>query len=89
MANGKTIKSSIQTTIIDILRDVAPEIELESDLDPDVNLREQVDLDSMDFLNFITGLAERFQIDILEKDYGILTTLNEIAKYIHDRQNAS
>jgi len=45
-------------------------------------LREQVDLDSMDWLNFLIGLHRRFQVDIPEADYGRLRTLDDLLGYL-------
>ena len=48
---------------------------------------DQVDLDSMDFFNFITSLSEHFKIDTPEKDYGKLVSFNDFVEYfsIHER----
>ena len=91
MKRTATVESENDTRdrIIAVLSDVAPEIESESDVDADGILREQVDLDSMDFLNFMTGLVEQFEIEIPEKDYARLSTLNEIVNYFHERRNPS
>jgi acyl carrier protein len=48
-------------------------------------LREQVDLDSMDWLNVIVGFHERFGVDIPEADYDKLTTLDAIVAYLAGR----
>ena len=56
------------------------------DIDDHELLRDQVDLDSMDWLNVIVGLHERFGVDILEADYAKLTTLNVIVNYLAQRQ---
>jgi acyl carrier protein len=47
-----------------------------------VNLRDQLDLDSMDALNFVIGLHEGFGVDIPESDYAKLTTLDGIVAYL-------
>ena len=51
-------------------------------VDPDTDLREAIDIDSMDFLNFITAVTHRLGIDIPEIDYPKLVTLNGAAAYI-------
>jgi acyl carrier protein len=51
-------------------------------LEPDDNVREALDIDSFDHLNFLVGLNERLGIDIPEKDYGRLNTVNEIFQYL-------
>ena len=53
---------------------------------PDHPLRQQIDLDSMDWLNLLVGLHERLSIDIPESDYGRLTTLDSIVGYLASRQ---
>ena len=80
--------AEIRQTVFEILTDVAPEVESEDDIDSAGNLREQVDLDSMDFLNMLTEVSERFGIDIPEKDYAILVSLNDFVEYIAARQRA-
>lgn len=71
----------VRTVILEVLATVAPEIESEK-IRTDQNLREQVDLDSMDFLSFMIGLHQRFNVDIPEADYEKLTTLDNIASYL-------
>lgn len=48
-------------------------------------LREQVDLDSMDWLNFLIGLHGRFKVDIPESDYARLRTLDDLIGYLGAR----
>jgi acyl carrier protein len=48
-------------------------------------LREQVDLDSMDWLNFLIGLHGRFKVDIPESDYARLRTLDDLIGYLRAR----
>jgi acyl carrier protein len=66
------------------LKRIAPELE-ESELRLDRPLREQVDLDSMDWLNFLVALHERFKVEIPEADYQRLGTLEEIVAYLGRR----
>lgn len=54
----------------------------------DKSLRAQVDLDSMDWLNVITALGERFELRIPERDYGRLLTLDDIVAYVSDMRAA-
>ena len=56
---------------VGMIRTIAPEVE-ESELRADVSLREQVDLDSMDWLNVIVGFHERFRVEIPEADHAKL-----------------
>ena len=71
----------IRSTVFQTLKTIAPELE-ESDLQPDRPLRDQVDLDSMDWLNFLVGLHQRLKVDIPEADYRKLTTLNALIAYL-------
>ena len=63
------------------LRHIAPEL-VEGELDPGRLLREQVDLDSMDWLNFLVALHERLKVDIPESDYARLGTLDQTVEYL-------
>ena len=68
-------------TILGVLRQIAPEADF-TELEPDVELREQLDIDSMDFLNFVIGIHEQTGIDIPEEDYDEMATLNGCARYL-------
>jgi acyl carrier protein len=54
----------------------------------DESLRAQVDLDSMDWLNVITALGDRFELRIPERDYGKLLTLDDIVAYLSEMRAA-
>lgn len=75
----------IRTIVLATLKGIAPEIE-ESDLRPDRPLRDQVDLDSMDWLNFLVGLHQRLQVEIPEADYRKLTTLDNLIAYLAQKR---
>ena len=64
-----------------MLTAIAPEVEA-GDIEDDVLLRDQVDLDSMDWLNFLVGIHKRLHIDIPERDYGSLRTLADVVNYV-------
>jgi acyl carrier protein len=72
--------ASLRQALLDTLRRIAPEV-APGDLDPAVPLRDQVDLDSMDWLNFLVGLNAKLGIDIPESDYAKLVTLNDLVAY--------
>jgi len=74
----------IRAGVISAIQAVAPEVDA-STLDSTRRLRDQVDLDSMDWLNVIVGLHERFGIEIPEADYARLATLDAIGTYLHGR----
>jgi len=63
------------------LNNIAPEVDIAS-VDPAADLREAIDIDSMDFLNFVIAVHHRLGIDIPEIDYPKLVTLNGAIAYI-------
>lgn len=70
-----------RSTTLAVLGTIAPEADL-TELEPDVEFREQLDIDSMDFLNFVIGLHDRTGIDIPEEDYPALETLAGCINYL-------
>ena len=70
--------------VFDTLRRIAPEVEAGT-LQHDVPLREQVDLDSMDWLGFLVGLHRQLGVDIPETDYAKLVTLDDLLEYLAAR----
>ena len=66
------------------LRKIAPELEA-GDVAPDKLLRDQVDLDSMDWLNFLVALHEKLGVDIPEADYAKLVTLDDLLSYLRSK----
>jgi acyl carrier protein len=71
----------IRQVIEEELGNIAPEADLTT-VDPKADLREALDVDSMDFLNFITAIHQRLGIDIPELDYPKLVTLNGAVTYL-------
>ncbi|MBK7135644.1 MAG: acyl carrier protein [Rhodocyclales bacterium] len=74
-------EEELRAVVIATLKTIAPEVE-EGDLRPDRPLRNQVDLDSMDWLNFLIGLHEKLKVDIPEADYAKLVTLGDVLDYL-------
>jgi acyl carrier protein len=74
----------IQALVLRVLGDIAPEAELDQ-LDPAVDLREQVDLDSMDILNLVIGIHEATGVEIPEADYPQMASLNGCVTYLRFR----
>ena len=74
-------KDEIRAQALAALGAVVPELEPET-LRPDRPLRDELDIDSMDFLNFTIGLHKAFGIDIPEQDYRKLDTLNACVEYV-------
>ena len=71
----------IRRVIIDELRNIAPETEPGA-IDPAADIREALDIDSMDFLNFVIALHERLRVDIPEVDYAKLRTIDGGVDYL-------
>ena len=71
----------IKTIILDIIREIVPDEDL-SDLKPDVRIRDQIEMDSMDFLDIIMELRKRYNITVPEDDYMKLSTLDSSVEYL-------
>lgn len=76
--------ADIRAVAIATLKSIAPEVE-EDELRGDRPLRNQVDLDSMDWLNFLLGLHDRLRVEIPEADYAKLVTLDDVVGYLAAR----
>ena len=74
-------RAEIQNAVIQALASIAPETGATT-LKPNVPLRDQVDLDSMDFLRFVMELHRQFAVEIPEADYQKLATLAGIVDYL-------
>lgn len=77
-------RPELRVVFMEELRRIAPEVE-EGELKSDRPLREQVDLDSMDWLNFLVALHERLGVDIPEADYRRLATLDQALAYLESK----
>jgi len=77
-------QATIRDTLFAALRGIAPEV-TPGEIEPDQPLRDQVDLDSMDFLNFLVRLHEKLGVDVPEADYAKLVTLNDFVAYLQAR----
>lgn len=74
-------RDEIRATVFRILGQIAPEADVQR-LKPTVRLRQQLDLDSMDFLNFLIALDKDLKIEIPERDYPKLATLDGLLTYL-------
>ena len=85
-------KEEVRRAVVSILEDIAPDEDLSSIKD-DVTLREQIDLDSMDFLDIVMELRKRFNIEVPESDYQELVSMDSCVQYLQpllkDHQLAS
>ena len=75
------IAAEIKKAIVEILSDIAPDEDL-SDLKEDVAFRDQLELDSMDFLDIVMELRKRYRIQIPEEDYNELASMSSTVKYL-------
>ncbi len=71
----------VRTAILNIIKDIAMD-EDTSNLKDDVSLREQLDLDSMDFLDIVMELKKRYKIEVPQEDFPKLATLNSCVDYL-------
>jgi acyl carrier protein len=74
-------REEIIAAIKDIIRTIAPDEDL-SELATDVKLREQIELDSMDFLDIVMELRKRYGVQVPEEDYKELATLDGCVAFL-------
>lgn len=74
-------REEIRNEILDILADIAPDEDL-SGLKDDVSFREQMELDSMDFLDIVMELRKRHRVQIPEDDYVNLASMDSTVAYL-------
>lgn len=77
-------RASLEKMVLELLYVIAPELEGDT-LAPERPLRQQVDLDSMDWLNFLVSLHQRFGVSIPESDYARLVCLKDVVDYVQAR----
>jgi acyl carrier protein len=77
-------KDELREVILRVLGQIAPEADL-SLLKPNLRIRDQLDIDSMDALNFAIGLHKELKVEIPEADYPKLITLNSCTDYLASR----
>ncbi|MCD6526520.1 MAG: acyl carrier protein [Desulfuromonas sp.] len=76
--------AELTTLIFALLEENAPGCEPEQ-LQGDDNMREELELDSFDYLNFLIALSEQLQVDIPEADYEKIQSLNTLLAYLQDK----
>ena len=74
-------RDDIRDEIIDILEDIAPDEDLSS-LEDGTSFRDQLELDSMDFLDIVMELRKRYRIQIPEEDYPQLASMDSTVNYL-------
>jgi acyl carrier protein len=72
---------TLRQKIIDIIADIAVDEDL-SNIDDNIKLREQLDLDSMDFLDIVMELKKRYKIEVPTEDYPNLATMKSCIEYL-------
>jgi acyl carrier protein len=80
-------EDEIKSIVLGEIAKIAPEFD--SKLDPEADLREQIDLDSMDMLNLMIAIHEATGVEIPEADYPQLSTLDTCVAYLKVRMNKS
>jgi acyl carrier protein len=78
-------EADIRQAISEALKKIAPEADLQR-IGADQNLREALDIDSFDFLNLLIALHGKVGVEIPESDYGQLTTLSALLRYLSKKQ---
>ncbi|MGD9295718.1 MAG: acyl carrier protein [Roseobacter sp.] len=74
-------EQNIASAVASELRRIAPDIALE-DIDRTQDMREEFDIDSLDFLNLVTALGKRFGLDMPEADYPKMRSFNDLVDYV-------
>ncbi len=77
-------REEISAAVLGVLGGIAPEADLVR-LRPDADLRDELDIDSMDFLRFVVGIHERLRVDVPEADYPRIRTLRGCVEYLAAR----
>jgi acyl carrier protein len=74
-------REEVGQAIVEIIEDIVPDEDCAS-LDPDAQLRDQLELDSMDFLDIVMELRKKYGVEVPEADYPQLATLNSCIDYL-------
>ena len=80
-------RNDVRNAVIGILTDIAPDEDL-SDVKTNVALREQLELDSMDFLDIVMEIRKRYGIEVPEDEYSQLESLDSSAEYLTPKFNS-
>jgi acyl carrier protein len=81
-------RDEIRTRVVEVLASIAPELDPRA-LPPDANLRDALDVDSMDFLHFAIGLHKAFGVAVPEADYEAIQTVDGCVGYIERKLGAA
>lgn len=77
-------REQVRQAVLSIISDIAPDEDLDS-INDDEKLREQFDLDSMDFLDIVMELRKRFNLEVPEQEYQELVSMTSCVKYLFPR----
>jgi acyl carrier protein len=77
-------RDEIKNTVLRILGGIAPEADLTL-IKPQVSFREQLDIDSMDYLNFAIGLSKELGVEVPEADYPKVASLDGCVEYVMEK----
>ncbi|HYW91755.1 MAG TPA: phosphopantetheine-binding protein [Gammaproteobacteria bacterium] len=80
-------QESLRKLVLDTLGHIAPDADPAA-LDPAVNIRDQIDFDSMDFYNFAVALHEKLGVEIPESDYPRLSSIDGCVRYLQDKADS-
>ena len=82
------IEQKVRQIVLDIIAIVAPDADL-SNVEPDVGLRDQLDMDSMDFLDIVMELRKRYKVEVPKEEYPKLATLSSCVEYLAPKLQAA
>ena len=85
---SKMTKDDIKKIVLEIIEEIAPDEDF-SDVKSDVRLRDQLDLDSMDFLDIVMELRKQHGIEVPEEEYQELASLDSSAEYLLPKFNTA
>lgn len=74
-------RDELRQAVLDVLRQIAPEADV-SRLDPAKAIRDQLDIDSIDFMRLLIGVNERLHVDVPEADYPKVATIHGMVEYL-------
>lgn len=83
-----TVEQKAGQIILDIIAIVAPDADI-SNVKPDVGLRDQLDMDSMDFLDIVMELRKRYKVEVPKEEYTKLATLSSCIEYLTPKLQAA
>jgi acyl carrier protein len=78
---GSTSPDVLRATVLRVLGEVAPEADV-TGVDPTADLREELELDSMDILNLAIGLYQATGVEVPERDYAWIVSVDGCVAYL-------